>query len=439
MRCRAAHLLLAAVFHSSIDVADAGPPPGLIAVAWLDETGSGCYVRGFTGAPPWSFETPALNLPGFQMLLRHDPASGRLLAVSPEASSVVVIDVATWQIEAVHSMPAGCSPVDVAVVEPVRAYVSCQTGTHLLRLDLDTGQTTPVVDLSGFADADGIPDMNLMAEFEGRLFVQLQRQFGSMLQPPAMIAVVDVATEQIVDADSNQPGDQAIVLAGTAPKLRMEVVESSRRMIVSSTGTFHDAGGIELVDLDALASLGFVEPEQSPEPKLGADGGPMVMLDEVNGLLIFSTDFPQSSHLVEFSLTDGVMDWPPALFDIIGYFATTLALDQPAGYVYVPDGSTIPSSVQVLDTATYSLLSTVQLTPGTTVLDVIVIPRGVATPGDCDGDGDVDVADYVDCFAECLLGPVEEAPSDCAVVDFDGDQNVDLKDFAAFAGVVVAQ
>ncbi|MCP4251312.1 MAG: hypothetical protein GY778_30115 [bacterium] len=55
----------------------------------------------------------------------------------------------------------------------------------------------------------------------------------------------------------------------------------------------------------------------------------------------------------------------------------------------------------------------------------------IGTPGDWDGDGDVDLADHAG-FMGCLSGP-GGGPLDpgCAAVDFDGDDDADLQDFAA--------
>ena len=54
-------------------------------------------------------------------------------------------------------------------------------------------------------------------------------------------------------------------------------------------------------------------------------------------------------------------------------------------------------------------------------------------PGDWDGDGDVDAADYA-AFAACMTGPTGGAMGPgCAMFDFDGDIDVDLADFSVFA------
>jgi hypothetical protein len=52
-------------------------------------------------------------------------------------------------------------------------------------------------------------------------------------------------------------------------------------------------------------------------------------------------------------------------------------------------------------------------------------------PGDCDGDGDIDLADY-GCFANCVGGPDVTVDGDCGTFDFDGDQDVDFADWGGF-------
>lgn len=53
------------------------------------------------------------------------------------------------------------------------------------------------------------------------------------------------------------------------------------------------------------------------------------------------------------------------------------------------------------------------------------------TPGDCDGDGDVDLVDFAD-FQLCFTGPGGSVSAGCECADFDGDGDVDLTDFGSF-------
>jgi len=66
--------------------------------------------------------------------------------------------------------------------------------------------------------------------------------------------------------------------------------------------------------------------------------------------------------------------------------------------------------------------------PGSIYLYVFHAP-GVALPGDCDADGDVDLADLA-CLQSCYTGPGGTyTDPDCAPADADGDMDVDLADF----------
>ncbi|HNQ22519.1 MAG TPA: hypothetical protein PKK06_05435 [Phycisphaerae bacterium] len=59
------------------------------------------------------------------------------------------------------------------------------------------------------------------------------------------------------------------------------------------------------------------------------------------------------------------------------------------------------------------------------------VMRAATLPGDCDGDQDVDLADFAD-FSDCLGGPGQGLGADCDCYDLDDDGDVDLRDFAEF-------
>jgi len=376
---RHARVALGAALVASLHLptyAVAGDPPANVVAAWTDGSTNEGRIRSFPAAAPWVFDTPALNV-GANSTLRV--ASDRLYAVSKSDATVAVIDPTTWTVLRTLSVGAGREPVDIAVIAPDLAYVSCADGTHLLRFNPITGATTPVVDLSVFADPDGIPDLNMMAVHEGRLFVQLRRfdssTFGFV--PPAMLAVVDLATEQLIDADTATTGTQAIELQGTAPKLKMQLVESTRRLFVSASGDLFDDGGIEMIDLDTLQSLGLIVRED--DDTVGADLGAFVLITSDRGYLTFSTDFAVSSHMVEFTVSGGVVPGG-ALFETVGYFVPTLPLDPQSDTFFFPDGGTHPSAVHVLDAASGSYVATVPIGTNALPTDVVVIAAPTTGP-----------------------------------------------------------
>jgi serine protease AprX len=74
-----------------------------------------------------------------------------------------------------------------------------------------------------------------------------------------------------------------------------------------------------------------------------------------------------------------------------------------------------------------------------TVMDVMVDWCGAyppPVPGDHDGDGDVDLADFA-AWHGCMTGPNAGPPSSgCEVFDFDADDDVDTEDFQTFSALL---
>lgn len=62
------------------------------------------------------------------------------------------------------------------------------------------------------------------------------------------------------------------------------------------------------------------------------------------------------------------------------------------------------------------------------------VGTGVFLPGDCNNDGNIDLADYA-CFYACLVGPEGGLLTGCDPFDFDSDGDVDLADFSELATI----
>jgi hypothetical protein len=344
----------------------------VLAVTWNEDGNQVGVLRTMNALPPWEFQTPPLEI-GADSVLRY--AFGRIYAVSRADGTITAVDPDTWTPSDVYVLGADSGPADIAVVNPELAYVSRRPATHLLRLNLITGASEEVVDLAAFADDDGVPDMEIMAMHEGRLFVQIRRVDwdGFAFVPPAYIAVVDIASEQLIDVDPDTPGVQAIELEGMAPKLKMQIVRPMRRLFVSASGDYFDAGGMEMIDLDTLQSLGFGISEA--EDIGGPDLGPFVMVTTDRGYLAFSTDFAVSTHLVGFSLSGGI-DPGPALYETVGYFAPTLELDVRSNTFFLPVGGTGGQGVHVFDAGTGARLTSEVIAAGGPPTDVVLVCPG---------------------------------------------------------------
>jgi hypothetical protein len=213
------------------------------------------------------------------------------------------------------------------------------------------------VDLGSFADADGNPDLGTMAMYGGRLFVQVRRlnsEAPAGMQGPFYLAVVDPARQRLVDVDSEAPGVQAIPLQGTSPKHRMQVLAKPRKLFVSATGGFFDAGGLEAIDLRTLRSEGLIVREA--DGTTGADLGPFLMTAPDRGFVVYSTDLDLSSHLKRFTISGGV-EPGLELFVTVGYAVPALALDPKQDNLFVPDGAFGRQGIWVLRASTGQILS----------------------------------------------------------------------------------
>jgi len=393
------------------------PPERRLVIATHNEPFTGTFIRAVSAAAPWIDATPALSVPN-DAILRF--SGGRLFVISPAQGAISVIDPGLWTVTSTFALGAGLMPRDLAVVGRRTAYVVCAGASQLRRLNLETGVAAPATDLGIFADADGNPDAVSVIAFEGRLFVSMgrinQTSTGDNLIPA--VAVIDAATGNLVDADPTLPGIQPIELQGTFPVGRMQVVRESRRLYVKASGSFHDAGGIEEIDLDLLHSNGLRISEW--EHNIGADLNAFVMINADDGYLTFSTDLLLSSHLHRFSFSTGP-DNGPDILTSLNYMTPAMVHDPSSGHLFVPNGPNGPPGVFVFDAASGTILTPTPI-PGPFVTDLALIVANCPAAGDVNADGRIDGRDIAP-FAGCLTDS-----GGCLCEDLDGDGRTDAGD-----------
>ena len=160
------------------------------------------------------------------------------------------------------STGAGSNPHDIAVLAPDKAYVTRYDRTQLWIVDPSARSCARLqrgaVDLEGFADADGLPEMSQMAIVGDRLFVSVQRldrRRGFLPTGRSRLVVIDTASDtavgEIVLPGSNAFGDSS------------GIVEEPGRgtLLLATPGDLYTVGdgGIVRVDPVALtAEPGFV-------------------------------------------------------------------------------------------------------------------------------------------------------------------------------------
>lgn len=328
------------------------------------------FMRGNSASleldSPWGAEVEVEGV-GTQATVRH--FFDRHYVVNSSSGDVQVINPANLDTILTFSVGPGSRPQDILLVDPQTAYVSRYDSTLLYKVNPATGDLLNVIDLALFADADGLPEMAMMALDRNHLFVQIQRvdrtQNGSVV-PPSYLAVIDVTSDELVDVGSKKGGLPGITLNGTVPRFKMHRDAVARRLFVSAPGLALDvSGGIEEIDLDQLTSLGFI----LPEPESIGDLGPFVMVSPDRGYAVGHTDLIQSSHLFMF-----VRDRGRVTSEIYLTFAEirSMAYDPVNSLLFFPDPASFPPGIEIIDTTTNTLLVASPVPTGLPPHDLVV-------------------------------------------------------------------
>lgn len=252
------------------------------------------------------------------------------------------------------SVGNGTNPQDIAVVSTERAYVTRYEVPTVLIVNPTTGDSLGHVDLSAFADADGVPEMGQMVLMGGRLYVAVQRldRSGFPWEPvgDSYLVVIDAATGEVVDVDAAAAGVQGIRLAAPNPN---SLVAVGDRIAVGETAAFGDvAGGIELVDPASGLSAGLVVSEAD----LGGDLTHLSVASAQKGYAIVS-DVNYANSVRPVDLVTGAVGAP--LEGLTGGFLQSTATDGDRLYVGERGSFAEPEAagLMVYDTVTDQLVA----------------------------------------------------------------------------------
>lgn len=229
-------------------------------------------LRSYEQASPFAASADLATTPGDAVGRLHD---GRLYVVGRGGASLLQVydPQAGMALVREFSLGAGRNPQDIAFDTQGRAFVSCYDQAVLLRVDVDAGAVAQTYSTAAFADSDGLPETAWMLARGDRLFIACQKlDRADWYSPtgPGALLVFDMAAGQWVDADPAQAGLQPVTLAGGNPYTRIESigVGGRERLRIGCVGWYGALdGGIDEVDPEALASLGYV----ATEAQLGGD------------------------------------------------------------------------------------------------------------------------------------------------------------------------
>ena len=285
-RCAAADRRSAIVSAASCDFATGG-----LAEIGLDDFAVRDYVIG--AAEP----DAVVRLQGDRVFVVNRYSGSSVQEIDPDDSLATL-----WRC----SVGAGSNPHDIVLIAPDKAYVTRYDATSIAVVDPSVGKTCAgfvrgYIDLSPWADADGIPEMDQMVRVGDRVFVAVQRLNRNDFFRPATngaLVVVDIATDAAVGAIE-------LELSNPFTETKGLVYDAARqRILVGGPGTLFsdlDDGGIEAVDPASMTSLGIL----LSGADLGGDLGDFAMVGSRRGYAIVAAENFEAS-VVEFDLDAGI-------------------------------------------------------------------------------------------------------------------------------------
>jgi hypothetical protein len=268
------------------------------------------------------------------------------------------------------SVGPGTNPVDIAFVSAEQAYVSRNDSALLLEVDTTTGAVTDSIDLSPYADGDGLPEMAGLAVRGGHLFVALQRldrDYYWTPVPPSYLVVVDTATNEIVDPDPEVPGLPAITLAATNPYRELHLDGDTLYLAESGAWGAMD-GGIEAIDTGSMTPQGLI----ATEAQLGGDLYDFTLPQDGRAYAVVTSSaggWEQFAISFDWSTGEKIADvWRPGGYDVMD-----IETHPGTGQLFLADRTYTDPGVRVFDTAGDVQLTTSPLTVGLPPYDLVVI------------------------------------------------------------------
>ncbi len=236
--------------------------------------------------------------------------------------NILVLDALDWRTPLTQfSVGNGANPHDIEIVAPDKAYITRYETASLLIVNPQDGAKLGEIDLSAFADADGLPEVSQIVRVGDRLYLSCQRLDRNSGWGPTDVSyliVVDLATDSLVDVDPDAAGVQGIALSAANPNSMAAIGEQIAVGVVAHFGD--RAGGVELVDTATNRSLGLAVSEED----LGGDITSMVLVGPNRGYAVVA-DENFANSVRPFELSSGAVEAP--LDHISGGFIPNLAID----------------------------------------------------------------------------------------------------------------
>ncbi|MEM7180625.1 MAG: hypothetical protein AAF518_06920 [Spirochaetota bacterium] len=246
------------------------------------------------------------------------------------------------------SLGARSNPHGIAFISETQAYISLYGEARILSVNPQAAQITASIDLSPYADADGIPEVSGLLLHDGRLYAAVQRldrNNPTSIWPPAdysLLLEIDISTNVIVATYQTQ---------ATNPrgKLFLVTLSGEPHIVFAASGfsgsSFRLDGGVEAFNLNRKEFLPrFLYTEQIAA---GDILNVVIKNDTVGYANVMFQDF--SSAIQRFNPSTGEKNADLAFYPASTGFVSGMLL-APNGYLYVGDASFETPGVMIYNT-----------------------------------------------------------------------------------------
>ena len=387
-------LTMAACAGGQVTGPDFTPPPAPVAASAFVVTTdfqTGSYAT-FPVADPSQVRTNLGRIHGDAVALQHDGlvyvinrlGGDSIQALDPQAGYATL-----WEC----SVGNGANPHDLVFAAPDKAYVPLYEKAELLIVDPSVGPSCDgfvrgTIDLAALADADGVPEMDTGAILDGKLYLSLQRLDRDSFFLPSdfsAIAVIDVASDRLVDVDPSTPEPDGIVLEGRNPFTGGQglMLDADGNILLNDVGSFGDLtdGGIERIDPRTMKTLGFL----MTEADFGGNLTDFILVDDHTGYAVV-TDLRFDNSLVRFDPGERRVVETLIVSD---EYLVDLELEPTRGELYLTDRTLKRPGIRIFRTSDGAELTPEPIDTGLPPFDVVFLPApgSAATRGATEGAG----------------------------------------------------
>jgi hypothetical protein len=303
-------------------------------------------LSAFAAENPWTVYSDLLSLhsdavlrwQGGQLCVIHRMGADNIQVIDPDNG---------YETLSQFSVGTASNPQDL-VVYGEKAWVSRNDENLLLQVDWPEGTVCGGIDLSAWADADGLAELGCMARVGDRLFVSIQRLDRDYWWLPvgdSYLAVVDLPSESLLDVDPVQEGVQAVRLPLSNPVGEIQVFQGQLYLSCPSSYGLLD-GGLLRVDPETFECTILASEEE-----LNGDLGDLAIENESLAYAIVG-DASFNTHLYRLDL--GASTAPELFVAGAGWVFTDLEIHE--DQLYATDQSWGASGVRIYDSVNGDLL-----------------------------------------------------------------------------------